>query len=132
MTMSTCVGLENPKGTISRSGRSAAGVTSETELISAVTVPSGDLHYLTDMGFAVAKGAAGTIFRLYGRATSADSWTQVDEAECGDYGTYTRTFGTAHKFKASEQWRVTVIQTTAARCAVRIGGQAQNTDVKDF
>ena len=67
--MSTTIGLSNPNGTINKSGRSAAGSTSEIELITAVTVPSGDEHHLTDVTFSVKKGAAGTIFRLYGRSS---------------------------------------------------------------
>ncbi len=127
-----CVGLENPSGTISKSGRSAAGSATEVDLVSAVTVPTADYHFLTDLGFAVAKGALGTIFRVYGRSSSSASWTQIDEIECGDYGTYTRTFGTAHKFKAGEQWKVTGQQSTIARMAVRVGGQARQADVRDF
>lgn len=129
---SVCVGLENPSGTVSKSGRSATGSLTETDLIAAVTVPDGDFHFLTDLGFAVAKGALGTIFRLYGRTSSSGTWTQIDEIECGDYGTYTRTFGTAHKFKAGEQWKVTGQQTTIARMAVRVGGQARKSDARDF
>lgn len=130
--MTTTIALANPQGTINRSGRSAAGETSETELISAVTVPAGDEHHITDIAFAVAKGAAGTIFRLYARADSGDSWTQIGDIECGDYGTYTRTYGVSKKIPAGHQWRVTVEQSTGARCAIEVHGVAAVTNVRDY
>lgn len=126
------VALENPLGTISKSGRSAAGSTSEVDLIAAVTVPTGDEHHICEMTAAVAKNAAGTIYRLYGRASSSASWTQVGEVEIGDYGTYTSNYAISHKFKSGEQWKVTVQQTTAARCAVRVGGMAKLRDARDY
>lgn len=132
MPMTMTVGLQNPVGTINRSGRSSGGATSETELISAVSVPSGDEHHLTDFVYGVAKGAAGTIFRIYARASSSDSWTQVGDIECGDYGTYTRSFGTSLKIPAGHQWRVTVQQSTAARCSIGVNGVAKVTDVRDY
>jgi hypothetical protein len=128
----TCLGLQDPGGTISKSGRSATGSLTETDLIAAVTVPSGDAHHLTDFKFAVAKGAAGTIFRLYGSADSDDPWTQIDDFEIGDYGIFSETKGVSHKFKAGERWKVTVQQSTIARCAVQVGGQARSMDVRDF
>jgi hypothetical protein len=126
------VGLENPAGTISKSGRSAAGSAAELEMITAVTVPEGDAHFLGDFKFAVAKGAQGTIFRLYGRASSAAAWTQIDEFECGDYGSYTCSLQVGHKFTAGQQWRVTGQQSTIARMAIRVGGIAKVTSVRDF
>ena len=130
--MTMTVGLENPAGTISKSGRSSTGSLTEAELISAVTVPAGDRHDLTDFKFAIAKGAAGTLFRLYGRAASADAWTQVDDFEIGDYGIFSETKGISHKFLPGAQWRMTVIQTTIARVACRVGGISKTTDVKDY
>lgn len=127
-----CVALENPLGTISRSGRSAAGSTSEIDLIAAVTVPANDEHHICEIGARVAKAAEGTIYRLYGRASSSDNWTQVDEVEIGDYGTYTANVAVSHKFKAGEQWKVTGQQSTAGRFAVRVGGMAKRTDVRDY
>lgn len=127
-----CVGLQDPSGTISKSGRSTTGSLTEIDLIAAVTVPADDAHHLTDFQFSVAKGAAGTIFRLYGRAASTDSWTQVNDFEVGDYGIFNATAGMSHKFKAGEQWKVTVLQTTIARCAARVGGIAKGADVRDY
>lgn len=128
----TCIGLQDPGGTISKSGRSSTGSLTEIDLIAAVTVPSGDVHHLTDFKFAVAKGAAGTIFRLYGRETSGDSWVQIDDFEIGDYGIFSETKGTSHKFAAGEQWKLTVQQSTIARCAAQVGGQAKGANVRDF
>lgn len=128
----TCVGLQDPGGTISKSGRSSTGSLTELDLIAAVTVPDPGAHHITDFQFSAAKGAAGTIFRLYGRASSSASWTQIDDFEMGDYGVFTVTLGVSHKFKANEQWKLTVQQTTIARCAARIGGQAKGVDVRDF
>lgn len=128
----TCVGLQDPGGTIGKSGRSSTGSLTETDLIAAVTVPTGDAHYLTDFKFAVQKGAAGTVYKLYGRTSSSGTWTQIDDFEIGDYGIFSETKGVAHKFKAGEQWKVTVLQTTIARCAVQVGGQAKLADLRDF
>jgi len=130
--VSTTIGLSNPNGTINKSGRSAAGSTSEIELITAVTVPSGDEHHLTDVTFSVKKGAAGTIFRLYGRSSSANPWTQIGEIECGDYGSYTRSWDTSKKIPAGHQWRVTGQQDTAARMGIEVHGIAKNFDVRDY
>lgn len=129
---SICVGLQDPAGTISKSGRSSTGSLTEATLISAVTVPTGDVHHLLDFKFAVQKGAAGTLFRLYGRAASTDSWVQVDDFEVGDYGIFSETKGVSHKFKAGAQWYMTVIQTTIARVACRVGGLAKGVDVRDY
>ena len=130
--MTICTGLQDPGGTISKSGRSSSGSLTEIDLVAAVTVPDPGEHHVTDVQLSVAKGAAGTIFRLYGRTSSSASWTQVDDFEIGDYGVFTLTLGTSHKFKANEQWKLTVQQTTIARCAARVGGQAKNADVRDF
>jgi hypothetical protein len=130
--LATCIGLQDPGGTISKSGRSAAGSLTEIDLSAAVTVPAGDAHYLTDFQFAAAAAAVGTIFRLYGRESSADDWTQIDDYEVTSGGIYSAALGTAHKFKATEQWKMTVQQTTIARCSVRVGGQAKGADVRDF
>lgn len=130
--LTMCVALENPAGTISKSGRSSTGSLTEVDLISAVSVPTGDRHDLTDFKFAVQKGAAGTLFKLYGRASSSDSWTQVDDFEIGDYGIFSETKGISHKFVGGSQWKMTVIQTTIARVACRVGGISKITDVKDY
>lgn len=128
----TTVNLVGPVGTINKSGRSAAGSTSEIDLISAVTVPAGDEHHLTDITFSVAKGAQGTIFRIYGRTSASASWVQIGEIECGDYGSYTRSWGTSKKISAGHQWRVTGQQSTAARMGVEVHGIAKNADVRDY
>lgn len=131
--MSTmCVGLENPGGVISKHGRDDDGATSEADLISAVTVPAGDAHHLTDFEFSVAEGAQDTRFRLYGRAASTDSWTRLQEFEVNRHGTLSITLGTSHKFKAAEQWKLSVVQATGGRCSVRVGGQAKGADTRDF
>ena len=130
------VGLENPGGTISRSGRYEPGSTSEIALIGSasapVVVPERDAHYLSEFKFSVAKGAQGTIFRLYAKGVGQDSYTQVDDIDCGDYGVYSTTVMVAHKFKAGESWYVTGQQTAVARMAIRVGGQAKVSDVRDF
>lgn len=132
MGWATTVNLQNPTGTINRSGRSAAGSLTEIELISAVSVPSGDQHHITDLVFDVARGAAGTIFRLYARAASTDSWTQIGEIECGDYGAYTRTYGVSKKIPGGHQWRLTLQQTTIARAGAEVHGVAALADVRDY
>lgn len=130
--MTTCVGLQNPGGSISKFGIDTDGATTEADLISAVTVPSNDEHHLTDVTLSVAEGANDTRFRLYGRASSSDDWAQVDEWEINRHGVIVLNFGSSHKFKASEQWKVSVIQSSGARCSARIGGQAKGADARSF
>lgn len=126
--LTTCVGLANPGGTISRFGVSAAGSLTEVDLIGPVTVPANDEHHLTDLHVGVAKGAAGTRFGLHYRTSSAASWVQLDETPIGDYGSHVVTWGTSHKIKAGEDWKVTLIQTTVARASARMAGQAKISD----
>lgn len=133
-----CVGLENPGGTISLSGRSVSGSTAEIALIGSAASPivvgstPKDAHFLSEFKYSVAKGAQGTIFRLYGKSSGQANFTQVDDYDCGDYGILVATIMVAHKFNAGDSWYVTGQQTTAARMAIRVGGQAKVKDVRDF
>lgn len=132
------VGLENPGGTISRSGRSVGGSTAEVALIGSAASPivvgstPRDAHYISEFKFSVAKGAQGTIFRLYAKSSGQANFTQVDDYDCGDYGVFAATVMVAHKFNAGDSWYVTGQQTVAARMAIRVGGQAKANDVRDF
>ncbi len=132
------VGLENPGGTISLSGRSVSGSTAEIALIGSAAAPivvgtnPPDAHYLSEFKYSVAKSAQGTIFRLYAKKPTQAQFTQVDDYDCGDYGILVATIMIAHKFKAGEMWYVSGQQTTAARMAIRVGGQAKVSDLRDF
>jgi hypothetical protein len=132
MPITQTTGLQDPAGTISKSGRSAAGSASEIDLVAAITVPTGDEHHLCELNANVNKGASNTIYRVYGRASSADAWTQVYEMEVGDYGIVGQTLGTSIKIPSGNQWKVTVQQATIGRCAIRVGGVAKKSDVRDY
>lgn len=138
--MTMTVALVNPVGTIQKFGTLPAGALVETLIVGPIQVtpnPSGQAlvgppeeHHLTDFKCAVAKGAAGTIFRLY-RSSDGVTYVQIDAIEIGDYGTYTSTYGTSVKIKAGEYWKVTLQQSTVARASIKVGGQARNADVRD-
>lgn len=125
------VGLSNPSGTINRFGVSAAGSTSEVDIIPAVSVPTNDEHHVTDFHVGVAKGCAGTLFKIYYKPAGASAFTQVDEIPVGDYGSAVITLGTSHKFKTGEQWKVTFLQSTIGRVSMRVGGQTRVADSRD-
>lgn len=129
--MTMTVGLSNPSGTINRFGLNAAGSSSEVDIIPAVTVPSNDEHHVTDLHVGVAKGCSLTIFKLYYKPSGSSTFTQVDEIPVGDYGSNVITWGTSHKFKAGEQWKVTFLQGTIGRVSIRAGGQTRVADSRD-
>lgn len=129
--MITCVGLQNPNGTIQVAGISAGGSVSEVDIIPFQSVPANGMHFIGDIKVAVKKGAAGTIFRLY-RLGAGESGVGrvVDTVEIGDYGTYTSTYAVGRKFLPGEQWKVTLQQDTAARCSVNVGGISSTADLR--
>ncbi len=130
--MGRCVGL-SPAGSINRWGSlpsgSPAGV--EVPLIGPVRVPAGDEHHITDFVAQVQKGSGGTLLKLYRKAASnSASFVQVDETPIDDYGTRNIQLGSAIRFLETEQWKVTVKQTTPGRVTLKIGGQTKRYDVR--
>ena len=130
--LTACIGLSNPGGTIDHFGVNATGALAETDLIDPVTVPNGDIHHLTDLHIGVQKGSVGTRFMFYSRSSASASWVQREEIPVGDYGSHTITFGTSLEVHSGHQWKATFLQTTIGRCSVRVGGQAQFADSKNW
>jgi hypothetical protein len=126
-----CVGL-SPAGTINRWATLTAGTPAGVEIpvIGPVVVPAGDQHHLTDFVSQVAKGADGTLFRVYKKlAGDSLSFTQVDETTHPDYGTKNVQWGTAMRFLEGESWKVTAQQSTPGRLSLKVNGQAKKFDV---
>lgn len=132
MPSTMMVGLQDPQGTISKSGRSASGSLVEIDLIDAVTVPSGDEHHLCEFNSNVGGDAEGTIFRIYGRSSSSGSWTQIGACEVPATGIVGYVLGTSIKVPAGHQWKVTGQQSAIGRMDIRIGGAAKVSDVRDY
>lgn len=131
--MTICTGLPNPSGVISRFGVLPNGATVETTIVGPITVPTSqpEEHHITDLHVGVAKGSSLTRFILYYQPVGASQFTVVDEVPIGDYGSAVITLASSHKFKAGEVWKVTVIQGTAGRVSIRVGGQSRWQDSRD-
>lgn len=128
-----CVGL-SPAGTINRWATLSAGTPAGVEMpvVGPITVPDGDEHHLTDFVSQVAKGADGTIFRLYKKRAGASlSFTQVDETCHPDYGTKNLQFGTAFRFLPGESWKLTAQQSSPGRLSIKVNGQAKKFDSRN-
>lgn len=129
--MTMPVSLSNPAGVVSRFGVLANGATAETLIVGPVSVPTSDEHHITDLHVGVAKGASLTRFLLYYKPVGGGSFIEFAEIPVGDYGSSVITFATGHRFKAGEQWKVTVQQGTPGRVSIRVGGQARMADSRD-
>jgi hypothetical protein len=129
--MTMTVGLSNPSGTINRFGLSANGSSTEVDIVPAVTVPANDEHHITDLHVGVAKGCSNTLLKLYYKPSGGSAFIEVDEIPVGDYGSSVITWGTSHKFKSGDAWKVAFLQGTIGRVSVRVGGQAKITDSRD-
>ena len=120
---------------LQRFGASAAGSTSKTSLIASVQVPSvtqglGNFLFVEKIKVTVAKSGSNSLFQLE-LSTDNSSFTEVARIEVPDYGIVSDP-DVGIYIPAGYYYRVSVTQSTAARCSASLIGRAAISDITDI